>query len=379
MPLFNGGDPAIEFRKYIIQNLRYPRAAAEKGISGRVIVQFVVDTSGIVKDAKLVMPRDPLLDQEALRVVLSSPSWTPGKQRGRKVPVFFTFPIEFRLQEKIKPKSIPLNSTNIEPTFYVVEEMPEFNGGDPSREFIKYISENLVYPEEERQKGIQGRVMVQFVIKPDGSVSDVKVVTPDKENFNNAAVKVIESSPLWTPGKQRGKAVSVSFTVPVNFRLREKREIDEGSLIDYNNPLHSSKTAYYRVDLMPEYPGGEDEFLRFIMNKLRYPVIAAENRVAGEIMVDFVINEKGKIMPSALYTITDRHNNSPVVHKPIIVVGYLKPGDQTDQESKDSAKFVLEKEAYGAVLSSSDWIKPAIRDGKPVAVAMRIPVKFVLQ
>ncbi len=98
MPTFNGGDPAVEFRKYIAQNLRYPEIAAENGISGRVIVQFAVNTNGRVVDAVVVAGVDPALDKEAIRVVMSSPPWTPGKQRGKEVKVLFTFPINFVLQ-----------------------------------------------------------------------------------------------------------------------------------------------------------------------------------------------------------------------------------------------------------------------------------------
>ncbi len=98
MPTFNGGDPATEFRKYIAQNLRYPEIAAENGISGRVIVQFAVDRIGQVVDAVVVRSVDPALDKEAIRVVMSSPKWAPGKQRGKAVKVLFTFPINFVLQ-----------------------------------------------------------------------------------------------------------------------------------------------------------------------------------------------------------------------------------------------------------------------------------------
>ncbi len=98
MPTFNGGDPATEFRKYIAQNLRYPEIAAENGISGRVIVQFAVDKTGQVEDAVVVRSVDPALDKEAIRVVMASPKWTPGKQRGKAVKVLFTFPINFVLQ-----------------------------------------------------------------------------------------------------------------------------------------------------------------------------------------------------------------------------------------------------------------------------------------
>jgi protein TonB len=98
MPTFNGGDPATEFRKYIAQNLRYPEIAAENGISGRVIVQFAVNKVGQVVDAVVVRSVDPALDKEAIRVVMSSPKWTPGRQRGKSVKVLFTFPINFVLQ-----------------------------------------------------------------------------------------------------------------------------------------------------------------------------------------------------------------------------------------------------------------------------------------
>ena len=98
MPTFNGGDPATEFRKFIAQNLRYPEIAAENGISGRVIVQFAVNKVGMVVDAVVVRSVDPALDREASRVVMSSPKWTPGRQRGKAVKVLFTFPINFVLQ-----------------------------------------------------------------------------------------------------------------------------------------------------------------------------------------------------------------------------------------------------------------------------------------
>jgi len=98
MPTFNGGDPATEFRKFIAQNLQYPEIAAENGVSGRVIVQFAVNKTGQLVDAVVVRSVDPALDKEAVRVVMSSPKWTPGKQRGKAVKVLFTFPINFVLQ-----------------------------------------------------------------------------------------------------------------------------------------------------------------------------------------------------------------------------------------------------------------------------------------
>ena len=97
MPKFQGGGKE-KFREWIAKNLQYPPIAAENGISGRVFVQFAVNAQGEVVDVKVVRGVDPALDKEAVRVVKSSPRWTPGKQRGRPVKVQFTFPIVFVLQ-----------------------------------------------------------------------------------------------------------------------------------------------------------------------------------------------------------------------------------------------------------------------------------------
>ncbi|MCK5137164.1 MAG: energy transducer TonB [Bacteroidales bacterium] len=98
MPTFNGGDPNKEFSWYIARNLRYPEIAAENGVSGRVIVQFDIDKTGSLVDAKIFRSIDPALDEEAIRVVLTSPKWTPGKQRNKAVKVRYIFPINFVLQ-----------------------------------------------------------------------------------------------------------------------------------------------------------------------------------------------------------------------------------------------------------------------------------------
>lgn len=96
MPEFPGGE--LELRKFIANNIKYPVAAQEKGIQGRVYVTFVVDKNGEVANAKIARGVDPALDKEALRVVNSLPKWIPGKQRGQTVNVSYTVPINFALQ-----------------------------------------------------------------------------------------------------------------------------------------------------------------------------------------------------------------------------------------------------------------------------------------
>lgn len=104
-----------------------------------------------------------------------------------------------------------------EQIFFVVEDPPEFPGGQ--LELRKYIAEHVEYPEIARENEIQGRVYVQFVVNEKGVVEQAKVVRGVDPALDKAALKVINSLPKWKPGKQRGKAVKVSFTVPINFVL----------------------------------------------------------------------------------------------------------------------------------------------------------------
>jgi periplasmic protein TonB len=106
-----------------------------------------------------------------------------------------------------------------EQIFVVVEKMPGFGGGD-SNAFREYIARNLRYPEVAAENGIQGRVFVQFVVEADGRVSNVQVVRGVDPALDREAIRVVQGSPRWTPGEQRGKPVRVSFTFPIIFVLQ---------------------------------------------------------------------------------------------------------------------------------------------------------------
>ena len=101
--------------------------------------------------------------------------------------------------------------------FDVVEVMPQYPGGQIA--MLKYIMENIKYPEQAMKEGIQGRVTVRFIVEKDGSISDVKPILSVHPLLNKEAVRVVESMPKWTPGKQNGKPVRVRFNVPVMFKL----------------------------------------------------------------------------------------------------------------------------------------------------------------
>ena len=102
--------------------------------------------------------------------------------------------------------------------FDVVEEMPSFPGGQGA--LMQYLASNIKYPVVAQENGVQGRVIVSFVVERDGSISDVKVARSVDPSLDREAQRVVKSMPKWKPGKQNGSAVRVKYTVPVVFRLQ---------------------------------------------------------------------------------------------------------------------------------------------------------------
>lgn len=103
--------------------------------------------------------------------------------------------------------------------FMLVEEKPTFQKGD-ANQFSKWVNQRLIYPEIAKENGVQGRVTLQFTIDKDGSLTKVKVVRGVDPSLDKEAVRVVSMSPKWEPGRQRDRAVPVTYTFPVIFKLR---------------------------------------------------------------------------------------------------------------------------------------------------------------
>ena len=113
-------------------------------------------------------------------------------------------------EEEVEEEAIP---------FQLVEQKPSFNGGD-ANEFSKWVNSRLVYPEIAKENGVQGRVTLAFTVEADGRVTNVKVLRGVDPALDAEAVRVVKSSPKWKPGRQRDRAVKVTYTFPVIFQLR---------------------------------------------------------------------------------------------------------------------------------------------------------------
>ena len=228
--------------------------------------------------------------------------------------------------------------------YEVVENMPEFpNGGMTA--LMKYLSDNIRYPEAAHKAGIQGRVTVQFVVGKDGSIGNVSILRGVNADLDAEAIRVISSMPKWKPGTQKGEPVKVKYTVPVMFRLAPEpvEKIDETTVVGYHTPVAGE--VYDIVDKMPEFPGGMTGLMQYLSKNIRYPAEAQTKGIQGRVTVAVIINTEGKAVNAS-------------------IVRSVDPS--------------LDAEALRVASTMLDWV-PGTKDGKPVNVKYTFPVTFRLQ
>jgi len=240
MPEFPDGER--ELFRFLRENIDYPPEIEQRGISGQVVSQFVVNSDGSISDIKIIRSLDPLLDAEVVRVIEAMPNWIPGKKNDEAVNVQFSLPVRFQIeaQEIVEvQETMSWHEMNIEQIEQLLfratinldgmivsegfelkegERLPEFPGGRQA--LMQFLSNHIRYPVYAQEKGIQGRVVVQFVVNIDGSVVDVQVARSVHPSLDAEAVRVVQAMPRWTPAIQRGKKVRVIFTMPFNFRMQ---------------------------------------------------------------------------------------------------------------------------------------------------------------
>lgn len=238
IPEFPGGMMAC--MQFLAQNIKYPPQAIADSIEGRVIIQMVIKKDGTITDAKVARSVHPLLDAEALRVVNLMPKWQPGKHEGKAVNVRFTLPVVFKLSapeaedgkttqttQGMKPTEVKVEekySPDGNGVYQVCEVLPEFPGGMTA--CMQFLAKNIKYPVDCMKEGIQGRVIIQFVVDKDGSIRDTKVVRSIHPSLDKEALRVANLMPKWKPGTVEGKAVKCRLTIPMMFRLDNSTATD---------------------------------------------------------------------------------------------------------------------------------------------------------
>lgn len=201
--------------------------------------------------------------------------------------------------------------------------MPEFPGGQEA--LMAFINDNIKYPTQAVEVGLEGRVVCDFIIEKDGSVSNVKVAESADSLLDAEAVRVLTSMSAWTPGQnESGEAVRVKYVIPVTFMLDGTRD---------------------QVEQQPEFPGGMEAYLDFMTKNIKYPVECEKNGVEGRVLVDVVIDEEGNV---------------------------------TEPKVKKSVDPLLDAEALRVVKMMPKWT-PGMNEGKAVKVLYTVPFTFRLK
>jgi len=210
-----------------------------------------------------------------------------------------------------------------------VEALPQFPGGD--KELLKWVINNIRYPEEAIKNKIEGRVFMRFLIKSDGSIDDVTVMRSLYPACDSEAVRVLKMMPNWIPAKQNDIPVDVYYQMPVFFKIPEMKTPETIENID-------------STVVLPKFPGGEMALLKFLVANTRYPDEAIRNNIQGRVTASFLVMADG--------TISD-----------VKILQNVHPS--------------LDKEAFQVIKRMPKWI-PGTKDGKPVNVYYTLPVTFRL-
>ena len=242
------------------------------------------------------------------------------------------------------PRSTDDNGNTI---YEVVEQMPEFPDGGQSG-LMDYLKKNIQYPEAAKKAGVQGRVILQFVVDKDGSIDNVSVLRGVNPDLDKEAIRVVSNMPNWKPGMQKGKPVRVKYTVPIAFSLpsEEIEKIDEMVVVGYQNTkTPDNAEAYETVEQMPQFPGGMTGLMQYLAKNVKYPADAQKEGIQGKVFVQIIVDENGKV------------SNAKIVQG-------ISPS--------------LDAEALRVVYNMPQW-RPGMKDGKPVSVKYAFPINFRLQ
>ena len=224
--------PDFKWSEYLIRNLQYPDAALENNIQGKVYIEFIVEKDGSIRQPRIVRGKEIGygIPEEALRLISNSPKWKAGRQKNQPVRSYFTMPVNFSIpQDAIRsdgnaptggdllPKIVVLDRTDENEIFRTVEVMPQ-SGFNPGA----FLSANLRYPDLARENQVQGRVIVQFVVEKDGSLTDIKLVKGAEIGYGipEEAIRVVKSMPKWKPGMHKGKVVRTYYSLPIHFVMQ---------------------------------------------------------------------------------------------------------------------------------------------------------------
>ena len=359
----------------------------------------------------------------------------------------------------------------------VVEVQPEFPGG--MKEMMKFIQNSLKYPEAAKAAGVEGKAFVQFVVKSDGSIDNVEIMhSSGNESLDAEALRVVKAMPKWRPAMNKGEAVNVKFVLPIVYKLPKEangngiymsegnkenllvvsggaiydgdiNEIDPGTIEsveivkfpdltpelqeklkqtgkeavmyintkkEKSNSAAGNEAVFTVCEKMPEFPGGQQELMKYLRVNVKYPKEARDAEVMGKVFVRFLVNKEGAVVDASVLKgeyskyvysaeaislknhIAKKQEELEIlaadgVSKDILrrramelqelqVQAYSsieKNGGRSEVkvEAGDAAVKALEAEALRVVESMPKW-NPGMQGGKPVYTQYVLPIMFRL-
>lgn len=233
MPIFVGGTG--EMHSFISKNLSYPADAVERNAQGLVVYTFVVEKDGTLSNFNIIHKADPLLNDEALRILKNMPPWRPARHKGEIVRAETYVPMYFKLNKNAQGQQSTKTSSSATAKAYaktdrsilenneiftIVDKMPEYEYGESG--LSKFIAHNIRYPKEAMQQGVEGRILCSFIVGTDGSISNIEVVNGLTKDLDDEAIRVLGLMPKWKAGENNGVKVNVKCLLPIDFNIDEE-------------------------------------------------------------------------------------------------------------------------------------------------------------
>jgi TonB family protein len=325
--------------EWTISHLEYPAEAKTKKLEGWVQLNFRVELDGSVTNIVSTIPVDKILSDEVIKVVESAPKWDKPKNQDVDEPYNSSIIVRFKLPDQV------LNGA----PYVIVEKMPNYPGGD--KELMKFINDNIKYPEDAKAENIQGRVILRFVVNTEGKAEAVSVLKGVHPKLDAEAVRVISLLNGWTPGMQGGKPVNVWYSIPVTFNLDAQQ-------------IGLSQTSWA-------------DFYKFVSTNIIYPQMAMESSDTGRIYVLLKLAKGGVIKECKV--IEDRNAITVPVINETVIVGYRPTGETSAANSAKpgtNEHLALKNECLRV---ANKLTVNEIPEWKDKDIEFALPFKFILR
>lgn len=235
------------FRDWVMKRVTYPSEALAEMLEGWIMVKFTVGSDGSVGNVRYAGKASPVLGEEVVRVVKTSPKWEPAKNPAARVPYETSVTARFLLPDKFK---------RIEPQTNT-DQMPQYPGGEA--EMLKFIAKNIKYPPDAKEQNIQGKVFVGFVINKEGKARNFRIIESVFPSLDLEAVRVLGLLKDFTPGYRDGKPVDVEYVVPINFVLKNNGTLPVSkpqAFTAADSALHKDNTVISKEIVVIGYANG---------------------------------------------------------------------------------------------------------------------------